>query len=296
MAQCARSSRTWDLRPPSRPPSRPELTSWAVINASLSLSALLSSPIFNLQHSYFVIAGIAGINPKHGTIGSVVFARWAVQVDLQYEYDAREIPGDWESGFIGLGCSRGGEAPKTRYGTEAFELSAVLRARLMRFARDVEMGDSGAAAQVRARYAADPAFEAGTQAPRVQEGDSVSSNIFFHGHGIAEAHEKTTRLLTNDRATYVTCGQEDNGLLEALWRGSRNGSCDFARVVLLRAGSNFDREAVRGEIVKGPIAEAHGGFDIAVGNLWRVGHAVVAGIMSNWESEFEPGLQGNGGQ
>ncbi len=33
------------------------------------------------------VAGIAGINPKVATLGSVTFARYAVQVALEYEID-----------------------------------------------------------------------------------------------------------------------------------------------------------------------------------------------------------------
>ena len=46
--------------------------------------------MFDLTKTYFLIAGIAGINSKFGTLGSVALARYAVQVDLQYEFDARD--------------------------------------------------------------------------------------------------------------------------------------------------------------------------------------------------------------
>ena len=45
-----------------------------------------------------MIAGIAGINPKVATLGSVAFAKYAVQVALQYEFDAREIPANFTTG------------------------------------------------------------------------------------------------------------------------------------------------------------------------------------------------------
>lgn len=68
------------------------------INAAASITALTFSPKFNLKKTYFLIAGIAGINPKIGTLGSVTFARYAVQVALQYEIDAREIPENFSTG------------------------------------------------------------------------------------------------------------------------------------------------------------------------------------------------------
>lgn len=45
-----------------------------------------------------MIAGIAGISPKVATLGSVTFARYAIQVALQYEFDAREIPENFTTG------------------------------------------------------------------------------------------------------------------------------------------------------------------------------------------------------
>ena len=46
-----------------------------------------------------MIAGIAGVSPKVATLGSVTFARYAIQVALQYEFDAREIPDNFTTGL-----------------------------------------------------------------------------------------------------------------------------------------------------------------------------------------------------
>ena len=66
------------------------VTGEAEINAAATISALVHSSIFDLKDTYFLIAGIAGGSPKHATTGSVTLARFAVQVALQYEIDARE--------------------------------------------------------------------------------------------------------------------------------------------------------------------------------------------------------------
>ena len=56
------------------------------INAASTISALIYSNLFSLNQTYFLVAGIAGINPHLGTTGSVTFAHYAVQFDLQYEF------------------------------------------------------------------------------------------------------------------------------------------------------------------------------------------------------------------
>lgn len=62
------------------------------------MTALTFSDLFDFTTTYFLIAGIAGIDPKVATLGSVTFAKYAVQVALQYEFDAREIPVNFSTG------------------------------------------------------------------------------------------------------------------------------------------------------------------------------------------------------
>jgi purine nucleoside permease len=73
-------------------------TGQAEINAASTIAALLYSSSFKLTSTYFLIAGISGINPNVATIGSVTFARFAVQVALQFELDAREKPPAFSTG------------------------------------------------------------------------------------------------------------------------------------------------------------------------------------------------------
>lgn len=89
--------------------------------------ALVLYPAFDLKRTYFLIAGIAGINPKQGTLGSVGFARYAVQVALQREIDAREMPANFSSGYFAQGTTFPGIYPQDIYGTEVFELNDDLR-------------------------------------------------------------------------------------------------------------------------------------------------------------------------
>ena len=67
------------------------ITGESEINAATSIASLVKSPKFDLTTTYFFIAGIAGVNPKVATLGSVAFAKYAIQVALEYEFDAREV-------------------------------------------------------------------------------------------------------------------------------------------------------------------------------------------------------------
>ena len=99
----------------------------AEINAATTISSLVASPSFDFSQTYWLIAGIAGVNPEVATLGSVTFAKYAVQVALQYEFDAREMPANFTTGYVPLGATAPGEYPTSIYGTEVFELNEALR-------------------------------------------------------------------------------------------------------------------------------------------------------------------------
>jgi len=91
------------------------LTLHIEINAAATIAAFVLSSQFDLRSTYFLIAGIGGVNPEIATICSVVFARFAVQVSLQYEIDARELSSDYNTGYIPLGSVSTDEYPRLIY-------------------------------------------------------------------------------------------------------------------------------------------------------------------------------------
>src|ERR1700733_680165 len=57
-------------------------------NVAASTMALILSEKFDLQHTYFLIAGIAGIDPHQGTTGSAAWARYLID----YGFPGRSMP------------------------------------------------------------------------------------------------------------------------------------------------------------------------------------------------------------
>jgi len=57
-----------------------------------SIKALGMDPRFDLSKAYWLVAGIAGVNPNEASIGSATWAEWVIDSDLGFEVDAREIP------------------------------------------------------------------------------------------------------------------------------------------------------------------------------------------------------------
>ena len=150
-----------------------------------------------------MIAGIAGINPYQGTLGSAAFARYAIQVALQYEIDAREMPSNWSTGYFALGSMAPGQYPSSIYGTEVFELNVNLRDKAVSLAADVKLNDSTAAIAYRAKYDYAPANEP----PKVITGDSATSDVYYSGALLSESFGNFTELLTNGSGVYVTTAQ-----------------------------------------------------------------------------------------
>ena len=103
------------------------MTRTSEVNAASSVSALVHSGLFDLTTTYFLIAGIAGMNPNVATSGSVTLARFEVQVALQYEFDVRDIGTNFSTGYIPYGTKAPGEYPTLIYGTEVFEVNENLR-------------------------------------------------------------------------------------------------------------------------------------------------------------------------
>src|ERR1700735_4065208 len=78
------------------------LTGVGTAKSTAAIMALGLDPRFDLSKAYWLVAGIAGINPARGSLGSAAWAEWVVDGDLAREIDAREIPASWKTGYLPL--------------------------------------------------------------------------------------------------------------------------------------------------------------------------------------------------
>ena len=81
-------------------------TGGGVTNAATSVTALALDSRFDLSQAYWIVAGIAGVDPQDASLGSAAWAKWIVDADLAKEIDSREIPEDWPYGYIALGAKQ----------------------------------------------------------------------------------------------------------------------------------------------------------------------------------------------
>ncbi len=95
-----------------------------------SIMALGSDPRFDLSKAYWVIAGIAGVDPNVASVGSAAWANWVVNGDLAFEIDARDMPRSWTTGIIPFDRTAPYATPASArdsmHGVSAYELDANL--------------------------------------------------------------------------------------------------------------------------------------------------------------------------
>ena len=204
------------------------------INAASSMMALMLSPKFDFRQTYWLCAGIAGVNPHQTTIGSVAIVRYAVQVGLQYEIDSRDLPADWPFGYIPYGRDYPFLYPNISYGTEVFELNMDLQRAAFLLAANSTLVDSGPPREYRALYAAE--YPNAGVVPGIAMCDVATSDVYYSGNRLSEAFDQTARIWTNGSARYCMSAQEETAYLEVLVRGAVEGLVNFARVIVMRGG------------------------------------------------------------
>src|SRR5215472_8850704 len=154
------------------------VTGVGTAKAAASVMALGLDPRFDLRKAYWVVAGIAGIDPADGSLGSAAWAEWVVDGDMGHEIDAREIPPDWKTGYVPLRKSKPYELPRRVPNEgESYHLNPGLVEWAYRLTRNVELPDSDAMRRRREQYPEPNA----RKPPFVLKGDTLSSMTFWHG-------------------------------------------------------------------------------------------------------------------
>lgn len=255
-----------------------------IANATASIMALGLDPRFDLRHSYWLIAGIAGGDPEDTTLGSAVWARHVVDGDLLYEIDAREIPTDWPYGMIPLGGERPAQSPADlETGWVMDNLHFALNPQLAQWAyaitKDIQIPDSDALRASRQDYEGFPQAQA---APRVMLGDTLAASTYWHGVLMNQWANDWVRLYAGTDAEFVTTNMEDTGTLTALERLAAAGLVDDQRVLVLRTVSNFSIPPPGKTAAWSATAEYTGSGRPALESAFQVGSAVVEALVADW--------------
>jgi purine nucleoside permease len=259
------------------------------MNASATMMALGLSDTFDLSRTYIMVAGIAGVKPDLGTIGTGAWAEYIVYGGLADGMDPREPGFDWEYLLARLGCTSSWcDQGAYVVGTEVYHLNPTLRDWAFRLSENIPLMDDPRAQAARALYPQENA----QRKPFVTKCDGVMSDTFWAGARMSNWATWWASQQSGGAATYCMAAFEDSGTLTALNRLAASGRVDLQRVMVLRAASDFDQPhpgETALQALQASLDDSTGGSSIAYQNLYRIGSAVNSYILQHW-AEWENGV------
>jgi len=258
------------------------VTGVGTARAASTIMALGTDPRFDLTHAYWVIAGIGGIDPKTGSLGSAVWSDWIVDGDMAHELDLRETPKDWPTGYVPLRKDKPYEQPRTDENGIVFHLNTQLVDWAYNLTKNVALPDNAEIRERRRSFAGENA----KRPPFVLRGDNLSASTFWHGKKMNEWARDWVKYQTDGKGTYAICGMEDTGTLQSLTWLDRAGKVDVKRVLVLRTASNYDQQR-EGLTAAESLAETkitkYSAFLPSLDAAYRVGDVVVRNVVSHWD-------------
>jgi len=206
-----------------------------------SITALANDKRFDLKHAYWLLAGIAGVDPNVASLASAAWARYVVDGDLAYEIDSREIPKGWSTGYVPLGRHKPYQLPAppatSDTGTNEIALNVGLADWAFRLSSArVKLTDDNNLKSLRAKY---NGFPSAQQPPSILQGDVLAAGTFWLGALFNTWAETWVSYWSNHRATFTMSAEEDAAYFQALTFLSHAQLVDINRVMILRSGSDF---------------------------------------------------------
>ena len=258
------------------------VTGEGTANSATSVMELAMDPRFDLSHAYWLVAGIAGVDPEDASIGSAAWAEYLVDGDLAHEIDEREMPKDWPTGYFALNTKRPYDPNKPKPSGEVFHLNGVLTEWAYQLTRNVDLGDSEGLKKERNSFKGYPNAQ---KPPFVLKGDNLAAMTFWHGKLLNEWANRWVDYWTDGKGRFVTSAMEDTGTYQAIMYLSPTGKVDKDRVMVLRTGSNYTMQPPGMDAAQHLLRENEGysGLQASVEAAYRVGSKVVDEIVSKWD-------------
>jgi len=263
------------------------VVSGTTVRSGLQIMALCLDPRFDLTHTYWIVNGIAGVNPEVASIGSAAWAAHVVDGDIGYEIDSREVPASWPYGIVPIGSKEPNRTPDPQAhmwapSPMAWTLNPALVQWAYNLSKNVELVDTPEAQTFRALYTGYPMAQ---KPPFVFIGDSFCSCRYWHGAVMQKWATDWDKLYTDGRGQFAMTAMEDQGIANALDRLSTMKKVDFQRVLFLRTGSNFCLPHP-GETAAESMTSEYAGMIPALEAAYRTGSVVLHELEKNW-SQYE---------
>jgi purine nucleoside permease len=260
------------------------LSGTTLVNATASMMALGTDSRFDLTHAYFLINGIAGVDPQTASLGSAAWVDYVVN-DVAREIDSREAPADWPYGIFPTGSLAPNPPtlkPVTWSSSNLYPLNAKLVAWAYEQTKDLKLVDDPAAAAFRAGYTGFPNAQ---RPPFVLIGSTLASNRYWHGKVMTQWARDWVKLYTGGKGTFAMTEMEDSGFMAAIARLAAMHRVDADRVLVLRTASNYSEEnpgQTALESVSAPYSDARAALESA----YLCGSTVLHSILAHWDVTY----------
>ena len=267
-----------------------------LVNSTASMMALGLDPRFDLTHAYFLINGIAGVDPHVASMGSAAWAHYVLN-DVSRYLDPRDAPADWPYGFFpnsgnpklippaiaSANAANPLEVPTSSWmRSNLYTLNPKLAAWAFAQTRSLNLGDDPKVAAFRAGFTGFPEAQ---KPPFVLMGDTFASDDYWHGAVMTKFAEDWVRLYTQGKGTFAMTEMEDSGFMNALERLSAMHRVDVDRVMVLRTASNYSMPRPGHNAVES-LTAPYIGSRLALESAWLCGSTVLHNILGHWETTY----------
>ncbi len=267
-----------------------------LVNATASMMALGLDPRFDLTHAYFLINGIAGVDPHVASMGSAAWASFVIN-DVSRYLDPRDAPADWPYGFFpnsgnsklipsaiaAASPANPLEVPAASWmRSNTYTLNPKLAAWAYAQTKGLNLGDDPKVAAYRTGF---NGFPEAQKPPFVLMGDTFASDDYWHGPTMTKFAEDWVRLYTHGKGTFAMTEMEDAGFMNALERLSAMHRVDADRVMVLRTASNYSMPLPGHAAVESLTAPYIGGR-LALESAWLCGSTVLHKILTDWPKYY----------
>ena len=266
------------------------VTGMGIARASAAIMALGLDPRFDLSQAYWLVAGIAGVDPADNTIGSAIWTDYVVDGDLAHQIDAREIPSQWSTGYFPLFTHAPFENAdavdiNNSPNGEVYALNLPLAKWAYSLTKDTKLLNNEAMDALRAKYTNSPNAKA---LPNVSMGAHLSASTFWHGEKLNTWANDWVAYWTKGKGNFVTSGMEDSATLQSLSYLDNAGLVNKDRLLILRTASNFTMQPPSLSAAENLKLESSGDGYAAMGAAieaaYNVGSQVTDYIVTRWET------------
>jgi purine nucleoside permease len=266
------------------------VTGMGIARASAAIMALGLDPRFDLSQAYWLVAGIAGVDPADNTIGSAIWTDYVVDGDLAHQIEAREIPSQWSTGYFPLFTHSPFENAdavdvNNSPNGEVYALNLPLAKWAYSLTKDTKLLNNEAMDALRDKYSNSTNARA---LPNVSMGAHLSASTFWHGEKLNTWANDWVAYWTQGKGNFVTSGMEDSATLQSLSYLDNAGLVNKDRLLILRTASNFTMQPPSLSAAENLKLESSGDGYAAMGAAieaaYKVGSQVTDYIVTHWET------------